>query len=113
MPIVDAGECSVGGFACTCKAFRLGEPTRADAVRAVARSFKVTVQKTGLNQWLAWTTFESKYVVVYDPNQPGGWCKHIAACSLPWMRQVADGILTLDKRIVELEGELKAWKKTK
>ena len=87
------------GFGCTCRAFRLGEPTPEQALAALARSANVTVEDKGhgaLSEYMfrAWTEPENHYIVTYDPNRSGGWCKHTIACLshfAPWHRQLALG----------------------
>lgn len=94
----------------------LGEPTPEQAAKAVARSAGVTVRDLGGWRFLAWSDPESKYSVVFDPDRPGGWCKHVAACAaefLPWLPQVAHGVAALEGRIESAEKELKVERKRK
>ena len=87
------------GWGCTCRAFRLSEPTPEQALAALARSANVTVtdldwQGDGTRQFEAWTEPENRYYVHFDEHRPGGWCKHTIACLThwaPWHRQLALG----------------------
>jgi len=65
---------------------------------ALARSANVTVEflgeKDGQLSFVAWTEPESRYSVTFDPDAPGGWCKHCLGCLshfAPWYRQLALG----------------------
>ena len=107
------------GWGCSCRAFRMGEPTPEQAFAALARSANVTVVDMGASRdnthrFGAWTDPESQYVVTYDPNKPGGWDKHILACLtywVPWFRQVALGACDALDKIKYLEKENKKLQK--
>lgn len=93
----DAGSKLSPGWGCSCPSFRLGEPTPEQAVAALIRSRSVTVVdqgvRDGLHYFTAWTKPGNEYTVVFAPDHPGGWCKHIIACLsvwYPWLRAVAE-----------------------
>ena len=104
------------GWGCTCRAFRLGEPTPEQALAALARSANVTVEDKGPgalseHMFRAWTEPENRYVVTYDPDKSGGWCKHTIGCMshfAPWHRQLALGAADALDEIKRLRKELRA-----
>jgi hypothetical protein len=90
-PTFDAGEpAPVGpGWGCSCPAYRHGEPTPEEAVKALDRAANVTVLfiqngPDGL-EFEAWTEPENRYKLTYGPNGPHGWCKHALACVSHWL----------------------------
>ena len=128
MPTFEAGEKSSGpGWGCSCKSSKFGEPTPEQAIMTLARSANVTVAlkkkfSNGKLEFEAWTDPESRYVVTYDPELPGTFCKHATACAIhfaPWQRQAAlgaKGLLekaaTLERENRKLRKELEKWKKS-
>jgi hypothetical protein len=114
-PVFDAGKpVSVGpGWGCSCPAYRHGEPTPEEAVKALDRAANVTVLWLGKDgesnlEFEAWTDPENRYKLTYGPGGPHGWCKHcVAALShyAPWFRQLALGAGELLKENHELRKE--------
>ena len=114
---VNVGKLESGpGWGCTCRAFRMGEPTPEQALAALARSANVTVEdmgafRDGTHRFEAWTDPDNRYIVTYDQSRPGGWCKHTIACLVqfaPWHRQLALGASDALDEIKRLRKELKA-----
>ena len=109
---VSMGERLTGpGWGCNCRAFRMGEPTPEQALAALARSANVTVWSSNGKQFVAWTEPGNRYDVTWDPDKPGGWCKHTIACLVhwaPWHRQLALGADATLADIHRLEKELRA-----
>ena len=109
------------GWGCTCRAFRLGEPTPEQALAALARSANVTVEdrgafRDGTHRFEAWTDPDNRYIVTYDQNRPGGWCKHTIACLshfAPWHRQLALGASDALDEIKRLRKEIKGLQRRK
>jgi len=123
MPVVQAEPTISGpGWGCSCRAFRLGEPTPEEALSALARVVDpkrpVTVRfikedGNGIH-FTAWSDPEERYNVTYDPGSPGGWCKHIVACAahwFPWNRQLALGADEALGEIKKLRKELGSERK--
>jgi hypothetical protein len=112
---VGIGDGPVGGWACTCPAFKLGTPTPEQAVAALARSATVEAERLDEARWLARSKGSPHtYVVAYDPDQPGGWCKHVARCAstfLPWLGEAAAGAATLIATVKEQGKEIRVWEK--
>ena len=112
---VNMGEMGPG-LGCSCRAFRMGEPTPEQALAALARSANVTVTdmgafRDGTHEFGAWTDPKNRYSVAFDENKPGGWCKHcIAALAhwAPWHRRLALGADEALAEIKNLRKELKA-----
>jgi hypothetical protein len=93
------------GWGCTCQAFRLTEPTPEQALAALVKVGLVTVTPRSLNQWDAWTTPDSRYIVTRAPG-PGGFCKHCLAVRLSlldddWLRLALSALPTMPTEIVE------------
>ena len=108
------------GWGCTCRAFRMGEPTPEQALAALARSANVTVEELALWQghrdrmFKVWTEPQNQYTVTYDPLKPGGWCKHTIACLshfAPWHRQLALGAADALDEIKRLRKENKRYER--
>lgn len=106
------------GFGCSCRAFRLGEPTPEQALKELARSANVTTEREFCHPWrdetpfTAWTEPDVKHKVWFDPQALSGTghCKHVLGCLshwVPWFRQVALGAAWALDRIAELEKENK------
>lgn len=123
-PIADVMPLSVPGMACTCPAFKLGEPTPEQAIKALARAAVVTVEdkgiKDGYRHYVAWTDPANRYEVASGQGR-GGWCKHCFAVLFidnPNLRQAAlgaDDLLSqmaeLEKENRKLQREVERWKK--
>ena len=113
MPRADVKPLETGpGFGCSCPSFKFGQPTPEQALAALARSASVAVfgKKGEDHEFIAWTNPEVRHVVIFDPDKPGGHCKHITACLThwaPWHRQLALGADDALSEIKRLKGELK------
>ena len=114
---VRIGKLETGpGWGCNCWPSHQGIQTPEKALAALARSASVTVTDLGRNsdgvrQFEAWTDPDSRYIVTYDPNRPGTFCKHICACVIafaPWHRQLALGAADALDEIKQLRKELRA-----
>ena len=112
---IGIGDGPAGGWACTCPAFKIGTPTPEQAVAALERSAAVETERLDASRWLARSKGSpNTYVVVYDPTEPGGWCKHIARCAssyLPWLAQAAEGAAALSRELTDKRKELRECQK--
>lgn len=117
MPKVDAEKVESGpGWGCSCRAFRLSDPTPHAALSALDRAGIVTVEfvreKQGRIYFSCWTDPGSRYNVVYDPHSPGGWCKHCIAAHLMyfggnWTRALLDDARDVRQRLGTVEKQLR------
>ena len=104
------------GWGCSCWPSRRDNLSPEQALKALARSALVTVtdlgwKPDGTRQFEAWTDPDSRYIVIYDPNRPGSFCKHCLAALIawaPWHRQLALGAADALDEIKQLRKELKA-----
>jgi hypothetical protein len=121
MPSFTVKDAASGsGWGCSCPAWRPGEPEPEEALRALARAELVTVEfegwRDGQAHFTCWTDPKSRYAVTYDPNRPGGWCKHCMSALVqfaPWMPALEAGAAGALNKIAALEKEVKKLKKEK
>lgn len=130
MPRIESGGSNKWLWGCSCPAFRAGEPDAVDAIKALVRALDVKTQclgafRDGSVRYQAWTNPDQRYVVVRATlgEQPGGFCKHIAACMMvgqPEMEVIAgeiikalDDVNRLEKTVKKLEKERDRWEKNR
>jgi hypothetical protein len=120
-PTFDAGKpiAAGPGWGCSCPAYRHGEPTPEQAIKALDRATNVTVLWLGNGpdgiEFEAWTDPANRYKLTYGSGGPHGWCKHAIGCLshyAPWFRQLALGAGELLKENHELGKEKRKLERT-
>lgn len=89
-----------------------------EALKAAGRAELVTVEfqgeEKGSLRFSCWTNPDVRYSVVYDPNQPGGFCKHCFAALAhfaPWILVVETGASEALIELARLRKQKQRWEK--